>query len=134
VGIIAAGLTNAPLVADAIGLNAIPPAFVYPAVMLLIPLASNLAMPPMLTGTFIGSVYSALPDPTLDPTLLAAALALGWALNLTASPFGATALILGRITGIPGTTLSWRWNGRFTLAAFAWASLVVIAAQLWTTG
>ena len=60
-----------------------------------------------------------------DPTLLAIALVLGWTLNLTASPFGATALILGRITGIPGTTLSWKWNGAFTVAAFLWAALVL---------
>ena len=56
-------------------------------------------------------------------------MALAWALNLTASPFGATALILSRITGIAGTTLSWRWNAGFTLAAWAWCIVVLAAAQ-----
>jgi hypothetical protein len=95
------------------------PVAAYIGVMTLVPLLSNLAIPPMLTVTFLGSLYSALPDSHLEPTLLAASMALGWALNLTASPFGATALILSRITNIPGTTLSWRWNTGFTLAAWA---------------
>lgn len=125
IGIVAAGLSNAPLLADTAGLQAWPPIAVYLAIMVIVPVASNLAMPPMLTVTFMGSLYSALPESQLDPTLLATALALGWTLNLTASPFGATALILGRITGIAGTTLSWKWNTGFTIAAFFWAALVL---------
>ena len=97
----AAGLTNAPVLAEFAGLQTWSPIAVYLTIMLIVPIASNLAMPPMLTVTFMGSLYSALPDSQLDPTLLATALALGWTLNLTASPFGATALILSRITGIP---------------------------------
>src|SRR3546814_10801849 len=48
----------------------------------------------------ICSLYSALPDPPVEPTLIGLAFAMGWALNLTASPFGATGLILSRVTGI----------------------------------
>jgi len=125
IGIVAAGLSNAPLLADISGLAAWSPIAVYLAIMVIVPVASNLAMPPMLTVTFMGSLYSALPDSQLDPTLLATALALGWTLNLTASPFGATALILSRITGIAGTTLSWTWNTMFTITAFFWAALVL---------
>jgi hypothetical protein len=79
----------------------------------------------MLMVTFLGSLLSALPDSGLDPTLLGLSFVLGWTLNLTASPFGATALVLGRVTGIPGTTLSWRWNGYFSIAAYG-----VVAAAL----
>ncbi|MGI9512917.1 MAG: hypothetical protein ACR2OL_08460 [Anderseniella sp.] len=125
IGIVAAGMSNAPVLADIAGFETWPPIAVYLAVMIIVPAASNLAMPPMLTVTFMGSLYSALPDSQLDPTLLATALALGWTLNLTASPFGATALILGRITSIAGTTLSWKWNTTFTIAAFLWAALVL---------
>jgi hypothetical protein len=60
-------------------------------------------------------------------------MALGWALNLTASPFGATALILGRITGIPGTTLSWKWNTGFTLAMWLWAVTVLATVETLST-
>jgi hypothetical protein len=129
IGIVAAGLVNPPALAEWTGIAGVAPVAAYIGVMTLVPLLSNLAIPPMLTVTFLGSLYSALPDSHLEPTLLAASMALGWALNLTASPFGATALILSRITGIPGTTLSWKWNTGFTLAAWAWAGAVLFAAS-----
>lgn len=129
IGIVAAGLANAPALAEWTDIASLPAVAAYIGVMTLVPLLSNLAIPPMLTVTFLGSLYSALPDSHLEPTLLAASMALGWALNLTASPFGATALILSRITGIPGTTLSWKWNTGFTLWAWAWAAAVLFAAS-----
>jgi hypothetical protein len=67
-----------------------------------------------------------------DPTLLATAFALGWALNLTASPFGATGLVLSRVTGIPATTVTWRWNGPFTLIAYLIVA-AVLAVLTWAT-
>ncbi|MGB7204965.1 MAG: hypothetical protein WBD37_05800 [Anderseniella sp.] len=132
IGIVAAGLSNPEWLAELSNLNQWQPITIYLIVMAIVPLASNLAMPPMLTVTFLGSLYSALPYSPLDPTLLATSLALGWALNLTASPFGATALILSRITGIKGTTLSWKWNGAFTIACFLWASLVLSILSSYT--
>ncbi len=129
IGIVAAGLADAPALAEWSGITGLPAIAAYVGVMTLVPLLSNLAIPPMLTVTFLGSLYSSLPDSHLEPTLLAASMALGWALNLTASPFGATALILSRITGIPGTTLSWKWNTGFTLSAWVWAAAVLFAAS-----
>lgn len=124
-GIMAAGLSNADMLAGLIRLDGIPPLVIYLAAAAIVPLASNIAVPPIFTVTFLGSLYSALPAPPGDPTLLGLAFALGWALNLSASPFGATALVLSRITGIPATTLSWRWNGWFTVIAYA-----IVAAAL----
>ena len=54
---------------------------------------------------------------------------MGWCLNLTGSPFGTTVLMVGRATGVRGTTLSWRWNGLFPLAAAA-----VVAGALFAFG
>lgn len=127
IGIVAVGLADADALARSTGILNWPPIVIYLAAMTIVPLASNLAMPPMLTVTFMGSFYSALPASDINPTVLAASMALGWALNLTASPFGATALILGRITAIPGTVLSWKWNTAFTLAAWIWAACVIVA-------
>ncbi len=131
VGVMAAGLTDAGGVADAIGFREIPPLAVYLAATAMVPVLSCLATPPMLTVTFVGSLASALPDSHLDPTLLALALILGWTLNLTGSPFGATSLILSRITGIAGLTLAWRWNGLFSLAAYG---VIAIAMSLLSAG
>ena len=130
IGIVVAGLSNPQWLVQAVGLEVLAPVMAYLAAMAIVPLASNLAMPPMLTVTFLGSLYSRLPGSPLDPSLLAAAFALGWAINLTASPFGATSLILSRITGIAGTTLSWKWNGRFSLLACVWAGSVLLTVAL----
>ena len=77
----------------------------------------------MLVVTFLGSLFSALPELDLDPTILGFALVMGWGLNLVASPFSATSLVLSRVTGIPGTTISWRWNGLYSLISYAIVAL-----------
>lgn len=118
-GIMAAALTDADALADLIGLDGVPPLAIYLVVAAIVPLASNLAIPAMLTVTFLGSLFSALPQLGLDPTILGFALIIGWGLNLVGSPFSATSLVLARVTGIPGTTLSWRWNGLYSLISYA---------------
>jgi hypothetical protein len=128
-GIVAAGLMPPEILASLVRIDTVPPLLLYLAAAFLVPVASNAALPPILTVTFIGSLYSALPEPPGDPTLLAAAFALGWALNLTASPFGATGLVLSRATGIPATTLTWRWNGLFTVIAYLICALILALAE-----
>ncbi|WP_282610066.1 hypothetical protein [Pelagibius sp. Alg239-R121] len=117
-GIMAAGLTDAQALAAWIGLDGIPPLAIYLAVAAIVPLASNLAIPSMLVVTFLGSLFSALPQLGLDPTVLGFALVMGWGLNLIGSPFSATSLVLARVTGIAGTTLSWHWNGVYSLISY----------------
>lgn len=130
-GIMAAGLTDAEALAAWIGLEAIPPLALYLAVAAIVPLASNLAIPAMLVVTFLGSLFSALPQLGLDPTLLGLALIIGWGLNLVGSPFSATSLVLTRVTGIPGTTLSWRWNGLYALISYGIsAAFLALATSL----
>ncbi len=122
-GIMAAGLTDAEALAALIGLEGVPPLAIYLTVLALVPLASNLAIPSMLTVTFLGSLFSSLPELGLDPTLLGFSLVIGWGLNLIGSPFSATSLVLSRVTGISGVKLSWRWNGLYSLVSYAVAAL-----------
>lgn len=117
-GIVAAALVPAETLAAALDLARVEPFFVYAGIAAVIPILSNFGLPPMFAVTFLGGALVATPGLDYDPTLLGSSLALGWALNLTASPFGASSLILTRSTGIPGTTLSWRWNGLFSLLAY----------------
>ncbi len=129
-GLVAGGLVSASRFATTLGLANIPPLLLYALVAAIVPIASNAAMPPILVVTFLGSLLVATPGLTADPTLLGLAFVLGWTLNLTASPFGASSLVLARVTGIPGTTLSWRWNGAFSLAAYgvSVAALTIFAS------
>lgn len=116
--IVATGIIDARATAEMLGLTDLAPLAIYIAIIVIIPVLSNCALPPMFSATFLASFLSATPGLGTDPSLVALALIMGWALNLTASPFGATALVLGRVTGVPGTTLTWRWNGAFTALAY----------------
>ena len=92
-------------------------------------LASMIAMPPMLSVTFLGAAVSLAGEADLNPDLLALSLVLGWAINLTGSPFGATNLILSRLAGVGGARLAFYRNGRFSLWAF-----ILCAIALWGFG
>ena len=123
-GLMLAGLVDPATVAGLLRLDRLPVEAIYPLAVAIVPLLSNLAMPPILVATFFGSLLIKVPGLDLDPTLLGFSFVMGWCLNLTGSPFGATALVLGRATGVRGTTITWRWNGWFTLVSY----LVIVAA------
>ena len=118
-GLMLAGILDPTSTAEVLRLRELPPETLYLLAVAIVPLLSNLALPPILVATFFGSLLISLPDLALDPTLLGFCFVMGWCLNLTGSPFGASALVLGRATGIRGTTLTWKWNGLFTLASYA---------------
>ena len=126
-GICAAGLVEPHWFAEFFGLAGWHAFAIYAAAMLVPPALSNIGLPPMMVVTFFGTLLSALPGLDFDPTLLGMAFCVGWALNLTGSPFGVSAIILTRITGVPGRRLTWRWNGWFSLVSFAISSLVLAA-------
>ncbi|MCB2011914.1 MAG: hypothetical protein KDF64_15180 [Geminicoccaceae bacterium] len=119
IGIVTGALTPASTIASFIGDAGIDPALFLFALPLLILLGGQIALSPVMMVVFLGSVIAAFPHPPADPALVAFALSSGWALTMTAAPNATGALMLSRITGIPSTTLTWRWNGRFTLMALA---------------
>ncbi|WP_419912056.1 hypothetical protein [Hoeflea sp.] len=105
------------------------PVSVYIVVTALIPLASCIGLPPMMLVTFLGGLLVSIPGLGLDPTMLGLSLLVGWALNLTGSPFGATSLLLTRVVGISGITHAWKWNGIFTILSWIVAAAVIVAAS-----
>ena len=118
-GLMLAGMLDPVRIAEWLQPGRLPAVAIYLLVVAIVPLLSNLAIPPIMTATFFGSLLTSLPGLDLDPTMLGFAFVMGWRLNLTGSPFGTTALLLGRATGMKGTAMTWRWNGLFTLASFA---------------
>ncbi|MEZ5809866.1 MAG: hypothetical protein R3D45_00500 [Rhizobiaceae bacterium] len=106
----------------------LPPAVVCIGVVTIVPLASLVGLPALLMVTFLGTFLSGALQGLVDPNMLALSLVCGWAVNLTGSPFGGTNLILSRITGIPATTLAFRWNAIFSLCA--WAVSVAVLSLL----
>ncbi|PHP68833.1 hypothetical protein CSC94_02235 [Zhengella mangrovi] len=119
VGLVMAHILPTDWLAGTTGLSGLPPIVIQAIVLALVPLASIAALPPMLTVTFLGAFLSKALDGVISPDLLALTLVMGWCLNLTSSPFGATNLILSRITDLPATRLAFTWNGRYGLIAFA---------------
>ena len=84
---------------------------------------SFLAVSPIMFAVFFGSLFGALPQPPVEPTLLALSISCGWALAMTASPFATVALLMARQNELAPARLTVRWNGPFTLA-----SIVLMAA------
>ena len=128
-GLMLASLLEPARVGAWLQLDRLPVAALYLLAVAIVPLLSHLAMPPILVVTFFGSVLIGNPALGIDPSLLGFAFVMGWCLNLTGSPFGTAVLVLGRATGVRGTALSWRWNGLFTVAAFA-----IVAGALFAFG
>lgn len=117
-GLMLAGLLDPAAIGAWLQPGRLPAGAIYLLAVAVVPLLSNLAVPPIMTVTFFGSLLIGVPGLALDPTVLGFSFVMGWCLNLTGSPFGTTALILGRATGVGGSTMTWRWNGPFTLAGF----------------
>ena len=127
IGVIVVAMISPPWFAGVTGITSLGAPWLYFLVMGSVPILSNLAMPPILTVTVMGGLYSTLAFEGIDPNLLACSLGWGWALNLTASPFGGVPLILGRLIGISSTRLSWHWNGLFSLLMFLWCAMCLVA-------
>ena len=108
------------------------PALFLIALPLIIVLAAQFALSPIMMVVFLGSIISALPTPPADMTLTAFALSCGWAITMTSAPNAAGALIMARVTGRPSIELTWRWNLRYSLLAYGLLAVVfTLLARLW---
>jgi len=67
----------------------------------------------------LGSLVAELPNLPVDMTHAALAIAAGTAICTTGAPFASGALMLARATGYSAVTLTWRWNGIYTVASIA---------------
>jgi hypothetical protein len=123
IGSLAAALIPVEQVAALATWAAQAPLLLLVGITAVVVLAAQLALSPIMFVVFLGSALAQAPLPGIDQTAIALALAGGWALSLTGSPFTAAVLILARVTGTAGTRVSWTWNGVFTMLA---AGVVVL--------
>ena len=133
IGLLSASLVSPQTVARTLPLDGTAPAIIYIAITAIIPLASCIGLPPMMMVTFIGGILVSVPELGLNPSLLGLSLLVGWSLNLTGSPLGATSLLLNRVVGISGILHAWRWNGLFTVLSWLVAAGVLLTAT-WLLG
>jgi hypothetical protein len=124
IGTAAADLAPVEAIAAALALDSVPGWLFLISLPVLIVVSAVVAISPMMTVVFLGSVVSALPVMPVDPNLIALAFGFGWGLALTASPNSTGAIFLSGATGVPTTTLTWRWNGVYSLMALATLTVV----------
>jgi hypothetical protein len=126
IGTTAAALAPVDAIAAGLALESIPGWLFLIALPVIIIVTGTVAISPMMTVVFLGSVISALPVLPVDANLIALAFGAGWALALTAAPNATGAIFISGATGLPATTLTWRWNGVYSLAVLA-----VLAGVFW---
>ncbi len=119
IGTLAARLVPAADVADMIGLANLQGWVVLSALTVTVWVFGQVGLSPITMAVFLGSLVAELPDLPVDMTHAALAIAAGTAVCTTGAPFASGALMLSRATGYSAFTLTWRWNGVYTLASMA---------------
>ncbi|KZD12373.1 hypothetical protein [Oceanibaculum pacificum] len=130
IGVMIAALLPPEWIASAIQPLEAYPILLVAVIIAIVPIAAQIAFNPIISVVVLGAALIRVPDLPIDPTTLALALASGWMLALPSSPFSIPSLILGRVLDRPGTQLSWRWNGLYTLAAYATVLIFIAAVRL----
>lgn len=115
IGRAGAALIPVAELADQVGLSMLPGYVFLTAVSVLVAAFSQFGLSPIMMAVFFGSLLGALPELPADPTLTALAIACGWGLSMTSSPFATVVLLTARETGHSGRELSWYWNLHFSI-------------------
>lgn len=124
IGTLAAQLIPAEQVAAALSIDAVPPWLFLFALSFFVWLGGLVALSPITTAVFLGSLIADLGALPVSPTLAAFAIAAGTAVCTTGSPFASGTLMLARASGHSGIELAWKWNLSYTLLAMAVLTLV----------
>ncbi len=124
IGTLAAKLVLASDVAALIGLAGQPGWLVMWVLTVTVWVFGQVGLSPITMAVFLGSLVAELPDMPVDITLAALAIAAGTAVCTTGAPFASGAIMLARATGYSSFTLTWRWNGVYTLMAMAVLAVV----------
>lgn len=119
IGIAAAHLAPTGAMAAWIDTVGAPSWLVLAAIPLVITLAGQVALSPMVMVVFLAAVVQQLPVLPAPPALVAVALASGWALSMTSAPNSTGAILVSGATGVPTTTITWAWNGVYSMMVLA---------------
>ena len=117
IGTLAARLIPAQDLATMIGLASLDGWIVLWGLTITVWVFGQVGFSPITMAVLLGSLVAELPDLPVDMTHAALAIAAGTAICTTGALFASGALMLARATGYSSVTLTWRWNGIYTLAA-----------------
>ena len=116
IGRAGAAMVPAERLLGATGFGELPDFLLLFLIPVLIVVLSWFALSPIMVAVFLGSLFGSLPVLPTDPTLLALSISAGWALSMTSSPFATVVLLMSRMTGMNGLSLSLGWNWRYNVA------------------
>ncbi|MBY6048377.1 hypothetical protein [Vannielia litorea] len=124
IGTAAGALLAEVLASSGFDLGGVPERLVLVLPILLIPLAGQLGLNPIL---FVSLFAQLLPTPEelgVSTISLVMALISGWTLTAPTSPFTASVMIISRLAGVSPQTVAFKWNGWFV-------SLTALALGIW---
>ena len=119
IGTVAAALVPADQVAAVLSVEQMPGWIFLSLLTLFVWLCGLVALSPITTAVFLGSLVTELGAVPADPTLMVLAIAAGTAICTLGAPFASGTLMLARASGYSGVDLTWRWNLAYTLASMA---------------
>ncbi len=118
IGDTAADMAPVDLIVGHLNLEQVPAWLFLISLPVIITLCGQIALTPLLVVVFLSSIFVELPVLPADPSHIVFAMGVGWALSMTASPNATATLMISGICKIPPTTLTWRWNGIYSLLCF----------------
>jgi hypothetical protein len=126
-GVLLAAMLPPQVISDALAALHLTGPVVTVAMLIVVLTGSHIGLNPIVTVTLLAS---AVPDPQalgVAPRLLGVAFMAAWALAVGSSPMTASVLVLSRLADVSATTLGYRWNGPYTLAALIIVSVMLMA-------
>ena len=127
IGTVGAKLVPVEQIAQSVGLASMPGWSVLMMLSVSVWVTGQIGLSPITMAVFLGSIVAEISLLPVDITHAALAIAAGTAVCTTGAPFSAGVLMLSRATGYAPLTLSWRWNGVFTLLSM----VVLLGVYMW---
>ncbi len=115
------GTVGAPLLAPLVAQSGLDPArlptwALLVALVWTIPVLGQLGMNPILAVSLLAPLIPEAATLGVTPAAIVSAIAAGWAMSGTTSPFTATTLLIGSFGQVSALHVGFRWNGVYLLA------------------
>jgi hypothetical protein len=124
IGTVAAALVPAGAVAEALSVAEMPGWVFLSLLSLAVWVGGLVALSPITTAVFLGSLVTELGDIPVDPSSMVLAIAAGTAICTIGTPFASGTLMLARASGYSGVELTLKWNLPYILASMAVLAMV----------
>ena len=127
IGTVGAHLLSPMVASSGIDLAAVPTPVILVLLVWLIPVAGQFGMNPLLAVSLFGPLLPAASVLGVSQTAVLVAITGGWALSGASSPFTATTLLVGSLSGTSAVHVGVRWNGVYSILCAAVLSVWVLA-------